>query len=98
MFTASEVEIRLTDVDHPVVLMEARTPVGVVEIIGRITIEGRVLHALAVHIGGLEANAIGIAGLNAIAQRVLEEADVDQIIVEGGVRTTGRGLGKRPRP
>ena len=41
------------------------------------------------HIDGLKPDALGRAGLNAIGRKVLEEADVDQIIIEGSVRTTG---------
>jgi hypothetical protein len=47
---------------------------------------------------GLTPGALGRAGLNAIGRKLLEEADVDQIVIQGGARTTGRGKGRRPRP
>ncbi len=63
MFRASDVEIVLAQVDHQVVLMEAKTPVGTVEILGRVEAESRVLRVNNAHMGGLAANAIGVAGL-----------------------------------
>ena len=50
------------------------------------------------HIGGLSANALGIPGLNAIGRKLMEEAGVTEIVVEGSARTTGRCKGPTPHP
>jgi hypothetical protein len=46
---------------------------------------------------GCVAAALGRAGLNAIGRKLLEEADVDQIVIEGGTRTTGKNPGRPPK-
>jgi hypothetical protein len=46
---------------------------------------------------GCVAAALGRAGLNAIGRKILEEADVDQIVIEGGTRTTGKNPGRPPK-
>jgi hypothetical protein len=74
------------------------TPAGTIEIIGSVTLRERVLHLDRVHVQGLTPGALGRSGLNAIGRKLLEEADVDEIVIEGGARTTGRNKGKRPRP
>ena len=47
------------------------------------------------HAGGPGRGRLGRSGLNAIGRKILEEADVDQIILEGSTRTTGRYPGAR---
>jgi hypothetical protein len=66
--------------------------------IGSFSRIGRVLRVDGAHVQGLAPGALGRAGLNAIGRKLLEEADVDQIVVQGGARTTGRNKGERPRP
>ena len=73
-------------------------PVGVMEMIGSFKLVDRVLRVDGAHVQGLARGALGRKGLNAIGRKLLEEADVDQIVIQGGVRTTGRDKGKRPRP
>ncbi|WP_207459025.1 hypothetical protein [Azospirillum sp. SYSU D00513] len=50
------------------------------------------------HIHGLAKGAIGIEGLNAIAQALMEDFGVQSAVVEGGTRTTGLRRGKTPKP
>lgn len=97
MFCEAEAEAEIEEIDGLVILIEVKTPLGRVEILGRSWLAGRTLLGAEVHLGGLSANALGAAGLNAIAQKVLKDADVDSIIIQGGVRTSGRLIGKRPR-
>jgi predicted TIM-barrel enzyme len=94
---AITVEIGL--VDGEVMIIKVTTPVGLVQIIGKVTRVGRLLHVAGAHIDvdGLHGGALGRTGLNAIARKLLEEADVDQIIIEGGTRTTGKNPGRPPR-
>ena len=65
---------------------------------GSTSIVGRVMRIERAHVEGLTIGALGRAGLNAIGRKLLEVADVDEIIIQGGTRTTGRAQGKVPRP
>jgi len=97
MWDRAAIAIEIGLVDGDVMIIEVTTPVGMVQIIGKVTRASRVLHVGGVHIDGLRGGALGRAGLNAIARKLLEEADVDQIIVEGGTRTTGKNPGRPPK-
>ena len=97
MWTSDLITVEIEAVDHPVMIVTITTPAGTIEIIGSVTRRGRVLHLDQVHVQGLAPGSLGRAGLNAIGRKLLAEADVDQIIVQGGTRTTGRNKGKRPK-
>jgi hypothetical protein len=68
---AITVEIGL--VDGEVMIIEVTTPVGLVQIIGKVTRVGRLLHVAGAHIDGLHGGALGRTGLNAIARKLREE-------------------------
>jgi len=74
------------------------TPVGVMQLLGTITVRGRVLHIDGAHVDGLTPGALGRSGLHAIGRKLLVEADVDEIVIQGGTRTTGKCKGKKPKP
>ena len=97
-WTPAQISVEIEDVDHPVAMVVIGTPAGEIRLIGSLSIVGRVLHIDAAHVGGLAAGALGRAGLNAIGRKLLEVADVDQIVIQGGARSTGRNKGKVPRP
>ena len=88
-------DIEVADGDEIIAVIT--TPLGAVQVLGSVTRIGRILYVDRAHIHGLGPGVLGRAGLNAIARKLLEEADVDQVIIEGSVRTTGRNPGKRPR-
>jgi hypothetical protein len=90
------VSIEITDADDDVMIAVIRCAGFVIEVIGRVAVEQRVLRVRQAHVQG--ARPGGRAGLNAIGRRLLEEIDVDQVVVEGGARTTGRSPGRAPRP
>jgi hypothetical protein len=98
MWSSNDVEIEIDLVEDPVAILVIRTPIGVLELIGSFSLVERVLSIDRVHVQGLAVGSLGRAGLNAIGRKLLEVADVDQIVVQGGVRTTGRNKGKLPRP
>jgi len=98
MWSSGQISIVIDEVDLPTVLASITTPIGVIELIGDIRFVGRALHIQRAHIGGLTANAIGIPGLNAIGRKLMEEAGVTEIVIEGSARTTGRCKGRTPRP
>jgi hypothetical protein len=97
MWTEADIEIDIAQVAGSLVLVTIRLPIGVVEIMGSVRIEGRVLHIDGAHIDGPRPGALGRAGLNAIGRKLLEVADVDEIILQGSTRATGRYRGKVPR-
>jgi hypothetical protein len=84
------------EIDGPVVSITLRTPVGVVSILGEMTIVGDDLHIIRAHVGGLYPGALGRAGLNAIGRKLLEMADVKKIIIQGSARTAGKRKGRVP--
>ncbi|MFN3462147.1 MAG: hypothetical protein ACK4ZN_14170, partial [Oceanibaculum sp.] len=72
------------------------TPLGSLNILAEIAIAGRTLTLRKAHIDGLRPGSLGRAGLNAIGRKLLEVADVDEIIVQGARRTSGRRKGTVP--
>jgi hypothetical protein len=98
MWSEADITLEIDEVDEDVMIVVIATPVGKLQIIGNITRIGRVLHVRKAHVDGLHPGALCRAGLNAIGRKLLEEADVDQIIIEGGTRTTGQNAGRPPRP
>ena len=98
MWRTAEITIEIEESDPPDVLAIITTPVGVVQLLGSVSVVERVLHIDRAHVGGLNPGALGRAGLNAIGRKLLEEADVDKIVIQGSTRTTGRNEGKVPRP
>jgi hypothetical protein len=98
MWVEADVTVEIDEADEDVLLVVISTPVGKLRIIGNITRIGRVLHVRKAHADGLHPGALGRAGLNAIGRKLLEEADVDEIIIEGGTRTTGKNAGRSPKP
>ena len=97
MWPANEITVEIVEADGSVVIVDIATPVGTLTLIGSGSIDGHILRMDRVHVQGLESGTLGRSGLNAIGRKLLELADVDQIIVQGGARTTGRGKGKIPR-
>jgi hypothetical protein len=93
-----QISIEIEDVDHPVAVLVITTPAGRLSLIGSVSIVERVMRIDRAHVEGLTVGALGRAGLNAIGRKLLEVADVDEIIVQGGTRTTGRTKGKIPCP
>jgi hypothetical protein len=100
MWSSDEItlEIKEEDIDFPTLIPNFVTPDGVISIVGTILNAGPdTLYLDGVHIGGLAGNAIGIAGLNALGRKLLEEANVAHLIIAGSTRTSGRCEGKTPR-
>jgi hypothetical protein len=100
MWSSDEITLEISeeDVDFPTLVANFVTPAGVISIIGTFLDAGPdTLHIDGVHIGGLAANTIGIAGLNALGRKLLEEANVAHLIIAGSTRTSGRCEGRTPR-
>jgi hypothetical protein len=97
MWDRAAITIEIGLVDGDIMIIEVTTPVGMVQIIGKVARVGRLLNVSGAHVDGSRGGALGRAGLNAIGRKLLEEADVDQIVIEGGTRTTGKNSGRPPK-
>jgi hypothetical protein len=89
---------RDSDTDHPAVEIVVRTPIGDLTMMANVSVTGRTLRLDGMHIEGSAPGLLGRSGLNAIGRKLLEVADVDEIIIQGGTRTTDRYRGKVSRP
>lgn len=98
MWGLDDVSIEISFVDRDVMLVAIATPVGTFELIGEVRIRAGLLVIANAHIQGLEPGALGRQGLNTVARKMMVEADVQGLVVEGGTRTTGRTRGRRQRP
>ena len=98
MWRTDQISVEIDDVEHPVAVLVITTPVGTLRLIGSISIVGRLMRIDRAHVEGLNSGALGRAGLNAIGHKLRELADVDQIVIQGGTRTTGRTKANVPRP
>ena len=96
MWSLDQIAIDIVDVDHPIVEIVVRTPIGDLKMLASVSVVGRTLRLDAVHVGGLAPGLLGRAGLNAVGRKLLEIADVDEIVLQGSTRTTGRYRGKIP--
>ena len=97
MWGSASIEVVVDEVEDDEVILLIGTPVGTVHLMGTVRINGRVLHIERAHIHGLSRGALGRAGLNAIGRKLLEEANVDKIIIEGSARSSGPNEGRRPK-
>lgn len=97
MWSADQIEIEIELVDGSVMIVAITTPVGVMEVCAKISKVGNTLHVVMAHVEGLEPGRLGRSGLNAIGRKILAEAGVEEVIIEGGARTTGRNKGRPPR-
>jgi len=98
MWGEADVTVEIDEADRDVMIVVIATPVGKLQLVGEVSRIGRVLHVRNAHAGGLHPGSLSRAGLNAIGRKLLAEADVDQIIFEGGTRTTGKNPGRPPKP
>lgn len=97
MWALDAITIEVSDVDEETMLVAISTPAGRLDLLGRVRIRERVLMVEAAHIQSLSPGAIGRVGLNAIARKLMVEADVEGLVVEGSTRTTGRSKGRIQR-
>ncbi|HEX4767602.1 MAG TPA: hypothetical protein VH414_15150 [Lichenihabitans sp.] len=90
--------IEILDADERTVDIRIETNRGTIEIISEVRIAERRLAMVNAHIDGPGRGTVGRDGLNAIARTFMEVLDVDEIIIFGSVRSTGRNSGRRPKP
>jgi hypothetical protein len=98
MWSTNQIVIDIVDADHPVAEIVVTTPIGDLVLMASVSVIGRTLRLDRAHVDGLAPGLLGRSGLNAIGHKLLEVADVDEIIIQGSTRATGRFKGKVPRP
>jgi hypothetical protein len=98
MWDLERIVVEIEVADHPVMIVTITTPAGRVSLLASVSIVGRVLHIDKAHIDGLSPGKLGRAGLNAIGRKLLEVADVEEIVVQGASRSTGKYKGRVPGP
>ena len=101
VWTATDIEIIPEDdlTDDPVVTAHTLTPAGELLVMAEVEVHDRelVLRGLRMHGLALEPNELGWRRLRQPARAVAERVDVDAIVIEGAVRTSGARRGHVPR-
>jgi hypothetical protein len=98
MWASDQVVVEIEEAERSEVIVTIATPLGILRLMPNVSIVDRTLRMNRAHAEGLKPGALGRAGLNAIGRKLLELADVDEIIIQGSTRTTGRNPGTIPRP
>lgn len=102
MWTADDIQIELEDelTDGPVVTARIITPEGALQVMAEIEWRGRelVLDRLHMHGETLLPNELGPHRLRQLAQALIEWMDLDALVINGAVRTSGAHRGRLPRP
>ncbi|WP_156917623.1 hypothetical protein [Salinarimonas rosea] len=102
VFSAGEIEFEIVEADRlAVVSVRVTTPLGVLLAMAEAAEEdeGRTLRLVGFHVQPetLGPNALGPANLRSLVQALRERMGYDTVVIEGAVRTTGAGPGRRPR-
>ncbi len=97
-------QIEEADSEGDIFTITFSTPAGRVWIIGAVELEdlddGRrriVLRGAHMH-SESGARSVGVSNLRAMAELLLERTHYDEVLIEGGARTTGAYPGHTPRP
>jgi hypothetical protein len=101
MWTAADIDIVLDDelTDDPVITARILTPAGELLVMAEVSLDDGelVLRGLHMHGVSLGLNSLGWSRLRQLARAVIERMDVDAIVIEGAVRTSGARRGFIPR-
>ncbi|MGH2585926.1 MAG: hypothetical protein ACRDJE_13520 [Dehalococcoidia bacterium] len=71
---------------------------GTIEVISGLRIGEDTAYLDGLHIDGPGAGRIGVRELYAMARAIGHQLGVSQLVIQGGVRTTGANPGRMPRP
>lgn len=85
-----------TESSGDIITIRLATPAGIIDLMGLVELDGRVMRASGVHLQNESGDRPGVANIYAMARFVLERLDLDEAIVEGALRTTGANPGHRP--
>jgi hypothetical protein len=101
MWTAADIAIILDDdlTDDPVVTARILTPAGELLVMAEVEVQDRELVLRGLHMHGvtLGPNELGWPRLRQLAHAVMQRVEVDAIVIEGAVRTSGAHRGYVPR-
>ena len=98
MWTTLEISIEIEEVEGSTMLAVIRTPAGVLRALANVSVVGRTLLVEQAHLDGLTAGTLGRSGINAICRKLLEEADVEEVVIKGSARSTGKNPNRPPPP
>lgn len=98
MWKAEDIGIVIDDdlTDDPVVTADIDTPAGRLKLMAAVTIEGRTLVLVGLHMHGVDIGPreFGVGNLRKLADAAMETVGCDEIIVEGAPRTSGANPGR----
>jgi hypothetical protein len=80
----------------PVVTVVVATPDGTLRFMAEPEMARSALILRGVHVQDAWANALGAGNLKVLARTVMERMELDGLVVEGALRTTGASPGRRP--
>jgi hypothetical protein len=85
--------------DHPIVTVTIDTPAGQLSAMAEPIRNGRSLLLRGLHVQSetVGRNTIGAANLTFMVRAFMEVMDLDELVVAGGLRTTGANPGRTPR-
>jgi hypothetical protein len=83
--------------DDPIVTLRITTPVGLLTFLAEPVMAGTTMVLKGLHVQDGTPNAVGSGNLMVIAQAVMEGMDLDGLVIEGAVRSTGANPNYRPR-
>jgi hypothetical protein len=96
MWASDDIRVEIDDAEDNWVIIKIETPAGLVSLAGSLEWKDRVLRIDGAHLQGLGPGSLGRSGLNAIGKKLLKEADVDKIVIQGANRASGPSQGKQP--
>ena len=99
VWTAADIAFEIVDdlSDDPVVTIRLSTLAGPLTFMAEPVVQGTALLLNGVHVQDSTPNRIGAANLLVIAQALMERMELDGLVVEGAIRTTGAHPGHRLR-
>jgi hypothetical protein len=97
MWNTDQLTLVIEIIEGNTIQVAITTPAGLVLLLGDVTFEGELLRIDGAHIDGPGRGSLKRAGLNAIARKLVEFANVKKVCVQGGTRGTGRRKGTIPR-
>ncbi len=83
--------------DDPVVTIRVLTPVGTLMFMAVPVISGTTMILRGLHVQDSVPNAVGPRNLMMVARAVMEGMELDGLVIEGALRSTGANPGHRPR-
>jgi len=91
--------IQLLEEESDVVVARLETAIGTLLVMAEIELVESLLILRGLHIQGenVGVNELGVIGIRRIIRDTMEHLNVDAIVIEGAIRTTGASPGRRPR-